>query len=369
MASSIDNAHVSPSPSPELESKLEAANLAFGHAKEAILSAYHQALSEGFSPFQAKELLFTKIKSVSQRTIYLYLPGEAKDKEKQGIAKRSLQSCELTQSTRKIKRRINKRQEIWKVGENQSLDKVILNSTLADVIHDNVSSDRTNGFPYSFVLKHDGQNVSSVEDYESEDVLTPSTSMISINRDESDSKSKDVHLWSGHSEVKPEDNEINLQRIECPDCKEYVLQIQELKEALKACSVPTTADTQLAARAQYRKEFEIPININEILRYIQSQKTDDFPPQILIVAYLDTETGEVFSVYLGEPHTEHRDQEGISLLMYQIRHRRMDHPNTWTMLYAVQNASEKKTWWYWGKNYLTREKKASLSRLLHVGTR
>ena len=82
----------SPLPSPELQAKLKGANLAFGHAKKAILSAYHQALTEGFLPVQAKELLFAKIKAVSQRTIYLYLPDEAKDKEKQRIAKSPLQN-------------------------------------------------------------------------------------------------------------------------------------------------------------------------------------------------------------------------------------------------------------------------------------
>lgn len=293
----------------KLRSMLQQADRAYGNGKKKVMAAYEQALSEGFTPYEAKELLLSKIKSLSRRTVYSYLPDSAKNKKMQRLRRKKspLQICndafEKEALPNKEVNEVTERKTEVCDGEEGRPGKVILNSTLADVIHDNVSSDRTNGFPYSFVLKHDGQNVSSVEDYESEDVLTPSTSMISINRDESDSKSKDVHLWSGHSEVKPEDNEINLQRIECPDCKEYVLQIQELKEALKACSVPTTADTQLAARAQYRKEFEIPININEILRYIQSQKTDDFPPQILIVAYLDTETGEVFSVSIEKPHT------------------------------------------------------------------
>ena len=83
----------SPLPSPELQAKLKATNLAFGHAKKAILSL-PSALTEGFLPVQAKELLFAKIKAVSQRTIYLYLPDEAKDKEKQKIAKSPLQNSQ-----------------------------------------------------------------------------------------------------------------------------------------------------------------------------------------------------------------------------------------------------------------------------------
>jgi hypothetical protein len=303
-----------------LQSMLQQADRAYGNGKKKVMAAYKQALSEGFTPYEAKELVLSKVKSLSRRTVYSYLPDSAKNKKMQQLRRKKspLQICNDTVEkgappNKEVNEVTERKTEVCD-GEEVRPGKVILNSTLADVIHDNVHSDRANRFPYIFVLTHDGRNVRSVEDYESEDVLTSSTSMISMNRDESDSKSKDMLLYPGHSDFKRENNEINSPIIESPNCKLHIQKIQELEgtnreleEALKKSSAFTTADIGLATRGQGKKEFEIPIDINkilEILRYIQSLKTEDFPPQILIIAYLDTETGEVLSVSVEKPHTE-----------------------------------------------------------------
>jgi len=79
--------------SSKLRMILEEVNQVFGNARSVILKAYNQALSEGFTPSEAKELLFTTVKNLSRRTVYLYLPDEAKDKKMQSVARGSLQNC------------------------------------------------------------------------------------------------------------------------------------------------------------------------------------------------------------------------------------------------------------------------------------
>ena len=210
--------------------------------------------------------------------------------------KRSLESCSDTidkknqtankQKTRNLESR-----------ENQSLDKVILDTKLADIIYDCVRSDKSNGYPYRFLLTHDGRNVSSVEDYESKDVSPAS------NRDESDSKSKDALMYPGHSDVKQENNEINSPTIESPNCKLHIQKIQELEEALKKSSGPTTADIRLTPAGQDKKEFVIPVDIDEIQHEIQRlQHTGDLSNIIRVTAYIEIETGRTISVYYGEPY-------------------------------------------------------------------
>ena len=69
--------------SQKLRLMLEEVNQAFGHAKE------------GFSPEEARKLFLKSTKTVKQRTIYLYLPDECKNKHMQNIAikRKSLQNC------------------------------------------------------------------------------------------------------------------------------------------------------------------------------------------------------------------------------------------------------------------------------------
>jgi hypothetical protein len=84
-------------PSLKLKLMLEEINQAFGHAKEAIMSAYNEALAEGHTPQDAKKLILSSVKNLSSRTIYYYLPAESKDKKMQELAQRrkSLQSCNV----------------------------------------------------------------------------------------------------------------------------------------------------------------------------------------------------------------------------------------------------------------------------------
>ena len=74
---------------------------AFGDAGKAVLAAYSQALLEGFTPIEAKKLILSSVKNISPRTIYLYLPDEAKNKDMQRLRlgkKLPLQSCNGTPS-------------------------------------------------------------------------------------------------------------------------------------------------------------------------------------------------------------------------------------------------------------------------------
>ena len=103
-----------------------------------------------------------------------------------------------------------------------------MDTKLADIIYDCVRSDKSNGYPYRFLLRHDGRNVSSVEDYESDDVSPSSIA----NRNESDSKSKDVLLYPGHSEVKNENNELNSSNTESSDCKVHIQKIHDLEDTI-----------------------------------------------------------------------------------------------------------------------------------------
>jgi hypothetical protein len=83
-------------PSIKLRMMLEEVNQAFGYAKKAVMAAYNQALSEGYSPQEAKQLILSLVHHISPRTIYLYLPDESKDKKMQALAlkkRTSLQSC------------------------------------------------------------------------------------------------------------------------------------------------------------------------------------------------------------------------------------------------------------------------------------
>jgi len=65
--------------SKKLQKLIDEANSTFGRAKGLVAKAYRLALSEGYSPQEAKALLIDKITLFSQRTIYSYLPDEAKD--------------------------------------------------------------------------------------------------------------------------------------------------------------------------------------------------------------------------------------------------------------------------------------------------
>lgn len=60
----------------------------YGRIRETVLKTYNQCLSEGLSPFEAKELIFTFADKSLHRNIYRILPDECKDKRMQELASR-----------------------------------------------------------------------------------------------------------------------------------------------------------------------------------------------------------------------------------------------------------------------------------------
>jgi hypothetical protein len=66
----------------KLQELINQANNSFPSTGEAILAAYNHALEEGYTPRQAKNMLYNNIHFLDERTIRRYLPLEAKDTEK-----------------------------------------------------------------------------------------------------------------------------------------------------------------------------------------------------------------------------------------------------------------------------------------------
>lgn len=68
--------------SPRLQRLIERANSSFPSTGEAVMAAYKQALGEGYTPRQAKNVLYDNIHFLDKKTIRRYMPIEAKDTEK-----------------------------------------------------------------------------------------------------------------------------------------------------------------------------------------------------------------------------------------------------------------------------------------------
>jgi hypothetical protein len=66
----------------KMQDLINQANNRFPSTGEAIMAAYNQALEEGYTPRQTKNILFDNIHFLDERTIRRYLPLEAKDTEK-----------------------------------------------------------------------------------------------------------------------------------------------------------------------------------------------------------------------------------------------------------------------------------------------
>jgi len=159
---------------------LEEVNQVFGDARKVILKAYNQALSEGFAPSEAKELLFTTVKNLSRRTVYLYLPDEAKDKKMQSVARGSLQNCSGSdigiggninnnnhneQNTlQPLTRELGQTEIPIPISNPTTAASLLLNNEFANSIHKTVSSNVSKGLPSNFVLTHNGQDVISVKE-------------------------------------------------------------------------------------------------------------------------------------------------------------------------------------------------------------
>jgi hypothetical protein len=66
----------------KLQELINQANSRFPSTGEAIMAAYNQALEEGFTPRDAKYMLYNNVIFLNERTIRRYLPLEARDTEK-----------------------------------------------------------------------------------------------------------------------------------------------------------------------------------------------------------------------------------------------------------------------------------------------
>jgi hypothetical protein len=192
-----------PLPSQKLKMMLVEANSAFGHAGETIRSAYNQAISEGFTQKEAGKLIRSNITWLSDRTLRLYLPDEAKDKKMQSLARRRPR-----QNCREIDEKLNRQDQIFpetfsretriniepspefdiiptiseeiRIGidpdpdeitamsskeiklphiiTNSDTAKILLNNKLAKIIHDGVNLNKK----AEFELFHDGKYAISV---------------------------------------------------------------------------------------------------------------------------------------------------------------------------------------------------------------
>jgi len=193
----------------KLQNLLEEVNQSFGHAKEVIMDVYTQALAEGFTPKEAKNLLLSSVKTVSPRTIYYYLPAESKDEKMQqlGLKKRSLQSCndkeealssELLDSNKSslieeekidtfmdnLRKELDSRKitkEIYSLSalsENKDINSIIkpiqerrglvmksiiiLSEKHAEYVSDKLQNNKAIGRHSNFKLEHDGDTVTAV---------------------------------------------------------------------------------------------------------------------------------------------------------------------------------------------------------------
>ena len=81
--------HQPTSISSKLQQLIEKANFSFPSTGEAVTTAYKQALEEGYTPRQAKNILYDNIHFLNERTIRRYMPNEAKDSEKIRIINRA----------------------------------------------------------------------------------------------------------------------------------------------------------------------------------------------------------------------------------------------------------------------------------------
>ena len=64
-----------------LQELMNQANRSFPSTGEAIMAAYNQAVEEGYTPRQAKKMLYDNVVFLNERTIRRHLPLEARDTE------------------------------------------------------------------------------------------------------------------------------------------------------------------------------------------------------------------------------------------------------------------------------------------------
>lgn len=69
-------------PSIELLDAIRVIQQKYGESKDLVYNAYKLAIRDGFSPIQARDFLFAELPFLSERTIRMALPDEAKDQSK-----------------------------------------------------------------------------------------------------------------------------------------------------------------------------------------------------------------------------------------------------------------------------------------------
>jgi hypothetical protein len=93
-----------PNISDTLNELIQSANTSFEQGKHYVVLTYEQALREGFTPKEAKHLLFETITVFSERTIYRYLPDESKDQYFQQLGSnrtsKSLPRCQVVSDSK-----------------------------------------------------------------------------------------------------------------------------------------------------------------------------------------------------------------------------------------------------------------------------
>lgn len=71
--------------SPELQSLIDQANATFGRGFEIVRRIYDMALGQGFSKFEARDLILETVTAFKKSTLYSYIPDDAKDKNAKAL--------------------------------------------------------------------------------------------------------------------------------------------------------------------------------------------------------------------------------------------------------------------------------------------
>jgi hypothetical protein len=120
--------------SPKFQQLIEKANSSFPSTGQAVMAAYKQALGEGYTPRQAKNVLYENIHFLDKRTIRRYMPNEAKDTEKIRTLNRTVDnSSESAKKQNDIDLSIDADQNSIKLDRQTSLENINSDSDSADV--------------------------------------------------------------------------------------------------------------------------------------------------------------------------------------------------------------------------------------------
>lgn len=119
--------------SSELQQLIEKANFSFPSTGEAVMAAYKQALGEGYTPRQAKNVLYDNIHFLDERTIRRYMPSEAISTEKIRILNRAADNDPQNVKQNDIGTEKTTIQNSKKLDGQTSLESIISDSDSVDV--------------------------------------------------------------------------------------------------------------------------------------------------------------------------------------------------------------------------------------------